>query len=77
MLGLLFGHIALRHATGVDSTWVHGWLSGDAGMLVRTAPSRPPESPIRLIRPYPNPNPTLGILGLLLQFWWTLVHFFA
>ena len=71
MLGLLFGHIALRHATGVDSTWVHGWLSGDAGMLVRTAPSHPPESPIRLIRPYPIPNPTLGILRSAAPFWCT------
>ena len=68
MLGLLFGHMALRHATGADSTWVHGWFSGDAGMLVRTAPSHPPESPIRLIRLSSNPIPSLGILGLLLHF---------
>ena len=68
MLGLLFGHIELTHATGVDSTWVHGWLSGDTGMLVRTAPSHPPESPIRLIRLCSSPYLSLGILGLLLHF---------
>ena len=77
MLGLLFGHIALTHATGVDSTRVHGWLSGDAGMLVRTAPSHPPESPIRLIRLCPNPYSSLGNFRSAAPFWWPLVHFFA